>query len=161
MSPPTGKPRLISWSLVRLFYPFFPNTRADISFRLIVTDPNGRIPRSIPPAHPVPRTASEFAEYFRNHQLGEENREDMRNFYSEHVGKSEKVASYRKSVLLEHAQHVRNGSPFTVSLPMQVSINTMLRLLRHGDLMDCDNLGKSTHGPPFPNPQGTMGDCSH
>ncbi|KAI0693726.1 pleiotropic drug resistance ABC transporter [Cytidiella melzeri] len=95
------------------------NRQTTADFLVAVTDPNGRIPRSITPSHPVPRTAPEFARYFKAHVLAAENREDMQNFYDEHAAKPEKAASYRRSVLLEHAKHVRKGSPFIVSLPMQ------------------------------------------
>ena len=47
----------------------------------------------------------------------------MQDFYEEHVGKPEKLALYKKSVVMEHAQHVREDSPFTLSLPMQVRIS--------------------------------------
>jgi ATP-binding cassette, subfamily G (WHITE), member 2, SNQ2 len=86
-----------------------------------VTDPNGRIPREV--SHPLPRTAIEFAEYYRKSSVAEKNREDMELYHSEYVSSTDKKNEYRRSVLMEHAKHVREGSPYVVSLPMQVRVH--------------------------------------
>ncbi|KAI0342389.1 pleiotropic drug resistance ABC transporter [Trametopsis cervina] len=92
-------------------------TTAD--FLVAVTDPNGRIPRTPSPPHPLPRTAAEFASHFLQHELARANRADMAAYASEYVGKDDLKAAYRRSVVMEHARHVRKGSPYVVSLPMQ------------------------------------------
>lgn len=84
-----------------------------------VTDPNGRIPRSPTPPHPVPRTASEFASYFLRHPISEANNLDMRSYHDEFIGKQSRRDTYRHSALLEHAKHTRDGSPYLISIPMQ------------------------------------------
>lgn len=50
----------------------------------------------------------------------------MQDYYNEHVGNPEKLAAYKRSVTMEHADHVRDGSPFTISLPMQVCSRILL-----------------------------------
>ncbi|KAI0703005.1 pleiotropic drug resistance ABC transporter [Cytidiella melzeri] len=93
------------------------NRQTTADFLVAVTDPNGRIPRAV--SHPLPRTAVDFAEYFQKHAIAERNREDMELYYSEYVEKTDRKAEYRRSVLMEQAKHVRKGSPYVVSLPMQ------------------------------------------
>ena len=45
---------------------------------------------------------------------------NMELYKSEYVDSPAKKSEYRRSVLMEHAKHVRKGSPYVVSLPMQV-----------------------------------------
>ena len=88
-----------------------------------MTDPNGRIPRSLPASSasqpPPPRSASEFAAYFRTHAVAQQNAHDMDLYYGEFVGKPSRQDAYRTSVALEHASHTRPGSPYLISIPMQ------------------------------------------
>jgi ATP-binding cassette, subfamily G (WHITE), member 2, SNQ2 len=55
--------------------------------------------------------------------VAEKNREDMELYHSEYVSSTDKKNEYRRSVLMEHAKHVREGSPYVVSLPMQVCVH--------------------------------------
>jgi ATP-binding cassette subfamily G (WHITE) protein 2 (SNQ2) len=87
-------------------------------FLVAVTDPKGRVAR--PGFTSIPRTAAEFAEYFKKSPLGEQNRRDMEAYERDFVGKSERVTEYQKSARAEHAKSSRKSSSFTISIPMQV-----------------------------------------
>ena len=76
---PANRQTTADFLVAGAYLPWDIPTLADVY--CIVTDPHGRIPRSIPPAHPVPRTAAEFAAYFKNHSLSDANRADMQDFY--------------------------------------------------------------------------------
>jgi len=69
-----------------------------------VTDPNARIPRE--GVTNQPRTAAEFAEYFKQSKLGKENRSEVDTYIEERVGKPELVQVYSESARAEFA----NGS---------------------------------------------------
>lgn len=94
------------------------NRQTTADFLLAVTDPNGRTPR--PDVKSIPRTAVEFEKHFRLSPLGQTNKADMESFRKEFVGDPERVRAYRESALAEHAKNMRDKSPYTISLPMQI-----------------------------------------
>jgi ATP-binding cassette, subfamily G (WHITE), member 2, SNQ2 len=92
-------------------------------FLVAVTDPLGRVPRKDLEEKEVmglPKTAEEFAEYFRRSEIGELNREDMEKYRKEHVGHPEEVERYKESALAEQARNACRRSPYTMSVGMQV-----------------------------------------
>ncbi|KAH8101733.1 pleiotropic drug resistance ABC transporter [Cristinia sonorae] len=95
------------------------NRQTTADFLVAVTDPNGRIVRE-GYENKVPRTASEFADYYFASEVAAENRADMESYREEHVDKDHKRQSYRQSVAQAHAQHTRRKSPYITSIPMQV-----------------------------------------
>ncbi|KAG5650930.1 hypothetical protein H0H81_010505 [Sphagnurus paluster] len=94
------------------------NRQTTADFLVSVTDPNARIVR--PGIQSLPRTADEFAEYFKKSSLGATNREDIQLYKNQFVGKAENASAYIASAQAEHAKHVREASPYLISIPMQV-----------------------------------------
>ncbi|KAI0332261.1 pleiotropic drug resistance ABC transporter [Cubamyces sp. BRFM 1775] len=94
------------------------NRQTTADFLVAVTDPNGRIVRK-GYEHRVPRTAHEFAEYFRRSEHARRNAEDIAAYRSEAVGKPERVTAYKQSAKAEYARHAPTRSPYIVSIPMQ------------------------------------------
>ncbi|THH30475.1 hypothetical protein EUX98_g3698 [Antrodiella citrinella] len=94
------------------------NRQTTSDFIVAVTDPNERIVR-VGFENKVPRTPSEFADYFQKSQLGADNRADIDSYEHEHVNKDHKRKSYRQSVVQDHARHTRRQSPYITSIPMQ------------------------------------------
>ncbi|THH28859.1 hypothetical protein EUX98_g5325 [Antrodiella citrinella] len=107
------------------FEPVNRQTTAD--FLVAVTDPNGRILRSGFESR-APRTAIEFAKNFQQCAIAEMNRQDMESYASVYVGSQEKVAAYRQSVHQMHASYLRDDSPYTISIPMQVRALVVRRI---------------------------------
>ena len=85
----------------------------------LVTDPNGRIPR---PGQTLltPRTASEFADYFRNSLVSDMNRQDMEQYRRLYVAKPDLRKAYLESVRSERSKHSTRDSPYMLSIPGQV-----------------------------------------
>jgi ATP-binding cassette, subfamily G (WHITE), member 2, SNQ2 len=52
----------------------------------------------------MPRTAAEFADYFKKSEQGRANRADTDSFYSEFVGKPKRASAYMESAQEEHAK---------------------------------------------------------
>ena len=98
-----------------------------------VTDPNGRIVREGYETR-VPRTATEFAEYYRRSDIYRANHEDIAAYHEEFVGKPERVSHYKQSVKAEHAKHSNMKSPYIVSIPMQARalVRRRAQILRGG-----------------------------
>jgi ATP-binding cassette subfamily G (WHITE) protein 2 (SNQ2) len=67
-----------------------------------VTNPTARIPRS--DICSIPRTAAEFADYFKQSELGRANQADIDSYCTEFVGKPERALAYMKSAQEEHAK---------------------------------------------------------
>ncbi|RDX52640.1 pleiotropic drug resistance ABC transporter [Lentinus brumalis] len=94
------------------------NRQTTADFLVAVTDPNGRIVRE-GYENRVPRTATEFVEYYRKSEIYRANKEDMAAYHDQFVGKPERVTHYKQSVKAEHAKHTNKKSPYIVSIPMQ------------------------------------------
>jgi ATP-binding cassette, subfamily G (WHITE), member 2, SNQ2 len=92
-------------------------TTAD--FLVAVTDPKGRIARANIKS-PLPSNAAEFEAYYQKSDIKAQNKEDMAAYRSEFVGHPDRVSAYRQSAWAEHARHLRTGSSYTISIPMQV-----------------------------------------
>lgn len=114
------------------YEPAHRQTTAD--FLVAITDPNGRIPRTVPGAppppfsSPAPTTAAEFAEAFAHSELGRLNREDVEAYRAEFVGHSERALAYKQSVRAERPKHSRQAGPYTISIAMQTRAVMMRRL---------------------------------
>lgn len=94
------------------------NRQTTADFLVAVTDPLGRIER--PNVLSLPRTATDFAAHFQKSSLGATNQDDMENYRSEFVGQPKRASVYIESVRAEHAEHTRMGSPYTISIFMQI-----------------------------------------
>ncbi|KAH9841151.1 pleiotropic drug resistance ABC transporter [Rhodofomes roseus] len=95
------------------------NRQTTADFLVAVTDPNGRTP------HPgrtllVPRTAVEFADYFKNSEISHMNRADMEQYRKLYVAKPELRRAYLESVRSERSPHTTKDSPYMLSIPGQV-----------------------------------------
>ncbi|KAF9531189.1 ABC-2 type transporter-domain-containing protein [Crepidotus variabilis] len=113
-------------------------------FLVAVTNPNGRVEVSErneqemnqeKRRRPIPRTAAEFADYYKKSETRKRNALDMEDYKKTEVGKVEKLEYYRESVKAEHSRHTRSESPYIISLPMQVRLAMRRRLqVMKGDL---------------------------
>lgn len=94
------------------------NRQTTADFLVSVTDPNGRIlrPGSVRP----PQTATEFAEYFRNSELGKLNRQEIEEYTVAFVGKSERKEAYKQSARQEIAKRSTKRSPYLLSISQQI-----------------------------------------
>ncbi|GLB42433.1 putative ABC transporter superfamily, ABCG family. PDR (TC 3.A.1.205) subfamily protein [Lyophyllum shimeji] len=93
------------------------NRQTTPDFLVAVTDPNGRNPR--PDFGPMPRTASEFADYFMRSPIAQMNKEDIAQYKKDFVGVPQRAIVYKESAKAEHAKTARKKSPYTISIPMQ------------------------------------------
>ncbi|OBZ76087.1 Brefeldin A resistance protein [Grifola frondosa] len=109
------------------------NRQTTADFLVAVTDPYGRITRSGFEAR-APRTALEFAEYFKRSDVARLNREDMDAYMEEFVGKPARAHEFKKSVKAEHAKHSNKKSPYIVSIPMQARalMDRRVQIIRGG-----------------------------
>src|SRR5262249_41041866 len=55
----------------------------------------------------IPRTAVEFAEYYKKSKICEQNIRDMEDYKQNYVGKHELEEKYKESSRAEHARHTR------------------------------------------------------
>lgn len=94
------------------------NRQTTADFLVAVTDPNGRIPRA--GVSSLPRNATEFEAYFKQSAAGHANREEMDAYSAEFVGVPDRAKAYAEHVRAERPKHSDKGSPYTVSIPMQV-----------------------------------------
>lgn len=96
-------------------------TSAD--FLVAVTDPNGRFVKA-GFEDKVPKTAAEFAEYFKNSKLGLANlnsvQEEKTSFSSKHL------EEYAASAAAEHVNSARPTSNYLISYPMQIKVRFRL-----------------------------------
>ncbi|EPQ50781.1 pleiotropic drug resistance ABC transporter [Gloeophyllum trabeum ATCC 11539] len=106
------------------------NRQTTADFLVAVTDPNGRIPRDMP--HPIPRTATEFAEHFRKSELAALNRDDIEAYKAEVQSQPQRALEYRQSAKAAHAKHTNPKSPYLISVPMQTRalITRRVQILR-------------------------------
>ncbi|KZT04946.1 pleiotropic drug resistance ABC transporter [Laetiporus sulphureus 93-53] len=94
------------------------NRQTTADFLVAITDPNGRIVRNGFESR-VPRTADEFAQYFRESEFGRMNREDMASYKEEVHGQPDRADQYKQSSKAEHAKTTSKKSPYIISIPMQ------------------------------------------
>ncbi|KAG1859895.1 ABC-2 type transporter-domain-containing protein [Suillus tomentosus] len=110
------------------------NRQTTADFLVGVTDPIGRKIRS-GFIGTVPRTAEEMAAHFRASELGHINRQATDEYRALHVGKSDRIAAYRQSAVMEHSHHAPKNSSYTISIPMQVRAVMIRRMqIIKGDL---------------------------
>jgi len=103
------------------------NRQTTPDFLVAVTDPNARITREGYESL-VPRTADEFAEYYRKSDIWEVNQEDMDAYLNEFVDKPQNALAYRESAWAEHATTASKKSPYVTSIPMQTRAVMVRRL---------------------------------
>lgn len=89
-------------------------TSAD--FCVAVTDPKGRFVRE-GFENRVPKTADEFAEYWRNSELGRKNAEEAAKTIAGASDSSEHLEHFRQSAKAEKAKHLSKDSKFVISYP--------------------------------------------
>lgn len=96
-------PRFCAKSDITLASPRYEpaNRQTTAEFLVSVTNPNGRISPAGVTA--IPRTAVEFADYFKKSEQGRANRADTDSYYSEFVGKPKRASAYIESAQGEHA----------------------------------------------------------
>ncbi|KAG6897004.1 hypothetical protein C0992_004715 [Termitomyces sp. T32_za158] len=102
------------------------NRQTTSDFLVSVTDPNGRNVRS--GVVSLPRTADEFAEYFKKSSFGIANRHEMDDYSLHFVGKPNHASAYMESAQAEHAKHTRPSSPYMISIPMQARAVMLRRI---------------------------------
>ena len=91
------------------------NRQTTPDFLVAVTDPLGRTTvtkendnrRPELRNRPIPRTALEFEEYYKNSEIMEMNLEDIQLYKAENVDKADMKAAYKESAKAEHARHTR------------------------------------------------------
>lgn len=92
------------------------NRQTTPDFLVIVTDPDERTERRFGTSEesireerriPIPRTADEFAEYYENSEIRQQNLHDMEDYRRAYVDKEELAIQYRESSKAEHARHAR------------------------------------------------------
>ncbi|KAI0922386.1 hypothetical protein AcV7_005930 [Taiwanofungus camphoratus] len=99
------------------YEPAHRQTTAD--FLVAVTDPHGRTPHPDCQS-PVPRTATEFVEYYRKSGTFRANNADMESYRKEFVGKPDRANAYLESVRAEHTSNTRSRSSYITSISMQI-----------------------------------------
>ncbi|KAF8153344.1 pleiotropic drug resistance ABC transporter [Crassisporium funariophilum] len=112
------------------------NRQTTPDFLVSVTDPLGRTTvtrenddrSDEKKSRPIPQTAVEFEEYYKNSEIRKINLEDIAAYKKDNVDKHDKVVAYRESAKSEHARHARHQSPYTISVPMQVRIVMVRRM---------------------------------
>lgn len=72
-----------------------------------VTDVASSLSRRRQSRLPIPRTALEFAEYYKKSKVREQNILDMQDYKENFVGKYELEEKYKESSRAEHARHTR------------------------------------------------------
>ncbi|EAU85334.2 ABC transporter [Coprinopsis cinerea okayama7 len=110
------------------------NRQTTPDFLVSVTDPGGRLPVS--GVANQPRTADEFAAYFKASQLGRENQRDIEDYIAEHVGKPDRALGYMQSARAEFAKRSGKKNPYMLTIPQQVAavMRRKVQILR-GDML--------------------------
>ncbi|TEB24254.1 hypothetical protein FA13DRAFT_1714739 [Coprinellus micaceus] len=68
-----------------------------------------------------PRTADEFAEFFRASKAGKENTAEVEQYISEYSGKDERAHAYAQSARAEFAKRSGKKNPYMLTIPQQVA----------------------------------------
>ena len=106
---------------------FCPPRQTTGDFLTAITNPNERIPH-LGMESKVPRTAQEFERYWRDSAEFKELLLDMDRYdeeYQEGGRPKESIAAFREVKNRRQAKHVRPKSPYIISMPMQVRLNTV------------------------------------
>ena len=78
-----------------------------------MTDPHGRTTKGDDNRspelrnRPIPQTALEFEEYYKNSEIMKMNLDDIRSYKAENVDKPDRKVAYKESAKAEHARHTR------------------------------------------------------
>jgi ATP-binding cassette subfamily G (WHITE) protein 2 (SNQ2) len=96
------------------------NRQTTADFLVGVTHGPSRTPRQGFESR-VPRSPTEFAEYFLNSPQGKQNSQAVHDQLFD-TPYDKKMSTYKASARAERAKHMPPGSPYTVSLAMQVRI---------------------------------------
>jgi ATP-binding cassette subfamily G (WHITE) protein 2 (SNQ2) len=103
------------------------NRQTTPDFLVAVTDPNARIARE-GYENRVPRTADEFAEYYRKSNVWQINQEDMDAYLASLSAKPQRALAYMESAWAEHATTASKKSAYVISIPMQTRAVMVRRL---------------------------------
>ncbi|KAF5330227.1 hypothetical protein D9611_010600 [Ephemerocybe angulata] len=95
------------------------NRQTTPDFLVAVTDPGARIPRA--GVSSQPRTADEFAQYFKTSKLGRENAEEVDQYISTYSGNTESAKAYAQSARAEFAKRSGMKNPYMLTIPQQVA----------------------------------------
>ncbi|TFK22472.1 hypothetical protein FA15DRAFT_757994 [Coprinopsis marcescibilis] len=109
-------------------------------FLVAVTDPSARIRRDGITAQP--NTADEFAAYFKNSDLGADNRAEIDAYMAKHVGKPELFTAYSDSARAEFSKRSGKSNPYMLTIPQQVAavMRRKVQILRGNMLSTYINL---------------------
>ncbi|KAL8280941.1 hypothetical protein RQP46_006620 [Phenoliferia psychrophenolica] len=97
------------------------NRQTSADFLVAVTDPKGRFVRAGYESR-VPKTATEFAQYFRDSEIGKRNVASARALLQKGDDTEARLERYRESARREKADHLRKDSKYIISFPMQVRL---------------------------------------
>ncbi|KAJ3537090.1 hypothetical protein NMY22_g5742 [Coprinellus aureogranulatus] len=100
------------------------NRQTTPDFLVAVTDPCGRIPS--PGMSCQPRSADEFAAYFKQSDIGRGNAADVQDYIDTYAGNTDCARAYASSAQAEFAKRSGKRNPYMLTLPQQVSA-VMLR----------------------------------
>lgn len=95
------------------------NRQTTADFLVAVTDPNGRNLRK-GFENSAPRTADEFAAYYRNSEIAKINSTDMELYQTRYVEPQERSLAFAASARKEHAFTARKKSKYLLSIPQQI-----------------------------------------
>ncbi|KAJ2929810.1 hypothetical protein H1R20_g7294, partial [Candolleomyces eurysporus] len=95
------------------------NRQTTPDFLVAVTDAAARIPRA--GVTTQPRSAEEFAKYFKQSKAGRENSEEVESYIREFAGSSEKKDAYVSSARAEFAKRSGKKNPYMLTIPQQVA----------------------------------------
>ncbi|EAU89680.2 hba2 [Coprinopsis cinerea okayama7 len=110
------------------------NRQTTPDFLVAVTDPNARIARE--GVTNQPRTAEEFAAYFKASAHGQRNKAEIEEYIAEHVGKPDAAQRYIDSARAEFAKRSGKKNPYMLTIPQQVAavMRRKVQILR-GDML--------------------------
>ncbi|KAF5330166.1 hypothetical protein D9611_010635 [Ephemerocybe angulata] len=95
------------------------NRQTTPDFLLSVTDSGARIPRA--GMSTQPRTADEFAQYFKTSKAGRENAQEVDQYISVYAGNTESAKAYAQSARAEFAKRSGMKNPYMLTIPRQVA----------------------------------------
>lgn len=116
------------------------NRQTTPDFLVAVTDPAARIPSAGVTSQP--RTADEFASYFKASIAGRENTAEVDQYIAEHVGKADRADAYAHSARAEFARRSGMHNPYMLTIPQQVAavMKRKVQILRGNSLATGLNL---------------------